>query len=239
MSKNTIKVAAPSADSKVNVSKDFSEYYSVLSKEWAVSSTIVENEDYSAKYYASKAKSSIEEAASVLEQEMQNQVDIATAKAEIATEKAAELTAANKANADFSNITEAAENLILELSDHSEDIARIDAALATKANLDLSNCTMPYVCETYSSGCSWYRVWSDGWIEQGGVSSSTSGGYVTFVKEFTSVNYCALATKTTSSLNDYAYINVVEKQLTKMRLIGAWSNGYSGTYSAYWYACGY
>lgn len=239
MQKYTIKVATPQDESKVKVTKDSSEYYSKLSKEWAVSNAMVENEDFSSKYYAAQAKKNIQDAAAELQEEMQTQVNIATQKAQIATEKAAELTSANKANADFSNITEAAENIILELSDHSEDVARIDSDLATKANLDLSNCTQPYVCETYSNGCSWYRVWSNGWIEQGGISAANTSGYVTFQKPFTSVDYCAVATKTTSAMNDYAYINVVEKQLVKLRLVGAWSNGYGASYSAYWYACGF
>ena len=42
------------------------------------------------------------------------------------------------------------------------------AMLGTKANTDLSNCTRPYLVETWRSGSSWYRVWSDGFIEQGG-----------------------------------------------------------------------
>ncbi len=42
------------------------------------------------------------------------------------------------------------------------------AMLGTKANTDLSNCTRPYLIETWRSGSSWYRVWSDGFIEQGG-----------------------------------------------------------------------
>lgn len=239
MQKYTIKVVSPEKEANVKVTKDYSEYYSGLSKEWAVSKTIVENEDYSAKHYANVAKQNVQEASEELQEEMQNQVNIATQKAQIATDKAAELISANKANADFSNITEAAENLILDLADNSADITRIDSELDTKADVDLSNCSRPYVSQSYRNTTTWYRVWSDGWIEQGGFSKGAIDGYVIFAKEFTTLNYYPLATKTTTNLDDYAYINILEKQLTKMKCDGAWNTGHDFGYSFYWYVCGY
>lgn len=50
-----------------------------------------------------------------------------------------------------------------------------------------------HVVETYKNGTSWYRVWSDGWCEQGGYSAG--GAYiVTFLKQYLDTNYTALAT---------------------------------------------
>ncbi len=47
-----------------------------------------------------------------------------------------------------------------------------------------------FVKSTYSSGATWYRIWSDGWIEQGGrVNTTTSSGTVTFPKAFKDTNY--------------------------------------------------
>lgn len=43
------------------------------------------------------------------------------------------------------------------------------------------------VVETYRNGNSWYRLWSDGWIEQGGYLSAA--GTITFLKEFKYANY--------------------------------------------------
>lgn len=43
-----------------------------------------------------------------------------------------------------------------------------------------------YVIETWRSGTNWYRVWSDGWIEQGGHGT---GGTCTFNKSFSNTNY--------------------------------------------------
>jgi len=43
-----------------------------------------------------------------------------------------------------------------------------------------------YLIKSYSSGTSWYRIYSDGWCEQGGSFSGTS---ITFSKEFIDTNY--------------------------------------------------
>ena len=68
----------------------------------------------------------------------------------------------------------------------------ITSALTEKADKDFSNCTKPYVTETYVNGASWYRVWSDGLIEQGGHAPVGSGS-ITYLKSFTDINYSILA----------------------------------------------
>lgn len=68
------------------------------------------------------------------------------------------------------------------------NVARIEEKLVDKADSDLSNCTKPYITETYKNGTNWYRIWSDGWCEQGGklVSSISGTGFLTvsFLKPF-------------------------------------------------------
>lgn len=59
------------------------------------------------------------------------------------------------------------------------DIDQIATDLNGKADVDLSNCTKPYIVETYNNGTDWYRIYSDGWCEQGGklvVYSGAVGG---------------------------------------------------------------
>lgn len=47
-----------------------------------------------------------------------------------------------------------------------------------------------YIVQNYKSGKSWYRVWSDGWIEQGGYySGSGNNKEVTLLKTMTDTNY--------------------------------------------------
>lgn len=62
------------------------------------------------------------------------------------------------------------------------------------------------VIETYSNGTSWYRVYSDGWCEQGGMVPYESGintQAVTFLKPYRALPYVlATATTTNSSFVD-------------------------------------
>ena len=78
------------------------------------------------------------------------------------------------------------------------------SGLQGKANADLSNCTRPYIVETSDKSIlpSWYRVWSDGWCEQGGevtVTSETNMIPVTFIKSY--VKEPSLVTSVSSSLS--------------------------------------
>lgn len=66
------------------------------------------------------------------------------------------------------------------------------SSLNGKLNADHSNDTKPYITETYVNGTSWYRVWSDGWCEQGGVNTKTGSGTlvtVNLLKTFRDTNY--------------------------------------------------
>lgn len=58
-------------------------------------------------------------------------------------------------------------------------------------NAQLLTALGPRIVETYSSGTSWYRVWSDGWCEQGGQIPADDLGEitVTFLKPYTNSNY--------------------------------------------------
>ena len=98
---------------------------------------------------------------------------------------------------------------------------------------DLNN--IPHIVETYVNGTSWYRVYSDGWCEQGGANNSGDiNGWqtVSFIKPYSNTDY---------------YISVVEVNSTYR------SFNIDGTHSDYfryeaisvvgnkirWYACGY
>ena len=70
------------------------------------------------------------------------------------------------------------------------DAGRIGEQLA---NCITRNDCKAYVTETYQNGTSWYRVYSDGWCEQGGTRVATSTWEtITFLKSFINTNYTAL-----------------------------------------------
>ena len=110
------------------------------------------------------------------------------------------------------------------------DIDEVMTDLNGKADVDLSNCTKPYVTETYVNGADWYRIWSDGWCEQGGVETSTS---TTFLVPFVDTNYfiAALAVTTASTTQTNRATNVTGKTTTGFTTYA--------TQNRNWYACGY
>ena len=88
------------------------------------------------------------------------------------------------------------------------DWSKWASSLQGKANADLSNCTSPIVSAPYivemsdkSILPSWYRVWSDGWCEQGGRlgAASASKYTITFLKEFIDTNYSLISTDSTGT----------------------------------------
>jgi hypothetical protein len=104
----------------------------------------------------------------------------------------------------------------------------------------ISGKNVPYIKERVISGTSWYEVWSDGWIEQGGITTDTSD-IVTYnlLKSFSNTNYTltlgcvatggggtggalpAITNKTTSSFSiHYDYYNTNKNK------------------GVNWYACG-
>lgn len=53
-------------------------------------------------------------------------------------------------------------------------------------SLNIDDKKMVYVTKTWISGTAWYRVWSDGWVEQGGHGT---GDTCTFIEPFSNTNY--------------------------------------------------
>lgn len=99
----------------------------------------------------------------------------------------------------------------------------------------LSNCVVRTVIETYINGSNWYRVWSDGWKEQGGVAAAGGSVTVTFPKAFTNTNYTACATSLGNTGDIYAQC-INKSSATEMVIA---NTGGSTTLQKSWYACGY
>ena len=87
-----------------------------------------------------------------------------------------------------------------------------------------------YVTESWCEDTSWYRVYSDGWIEQGGVipASTTS---VSLLKSYTNTNYCVLMIGRNYGNNDQG-LGMTQNTTTSFT-VG------SSSYIRSWYACGY
>ena len=97
------------------------------------------------------------------------------------------------------------------------------------------------VVKTYTSDTSWYRIWSDGWIEQGGIETAltyTSTGIVNFLYPFATTNYVITTSDNRASAqNSQGHFNLNNKSTTgfNWNLI-ATETDFVNTLN--WYACG-
>ena len=93
------------------------------------------------------------------------------------------------------------------------------------------------VIETYQNGNSWYRIYSDGWCEQGGSLSVNGTVSVVYLQPFASSAYSLIITvNTNDNTGNYVTIN-------GSGWISKTSTGFSTYCSATsykeWFACGY
>ena len=82
-------------------------------------------------------------------------------------------------------------------------------ALNDKMDRDAHNLQSPtaVVIETYSNGTDWYRVWSDGWCEQGGTKLNITTNtfvFITLLKPFANTNYSVIGSGVNAEIGTYA-----------------------------------
>ena len=127
---NKITVTSAGTTANVNATPDSARYYSDKSKEWAISDRIVDNIDYSSKYYANESK---------------KQADISAAKATEVVESG---------NTAVSNIESARDNAIIDITNQENlsvdnvntvgitQVANVNSAGTTQINLAKEQVTL-------------------------------------------------------------------------------------------------
>ena len=120
----------------------------------------------------------------------------------------------------------------------------------TKGNGGTGSITVPtgagakgYITESkYNTDGSWYRKWSDGWLEQGGFCNATSNGVeitVNLLKPMKNTNYTVLKSFNTTLTYGYnavfnvLYVQAYAKTTTSFK---TWDG--NTTLNTVWYACG-
>lgn len=137
----------------------------------------------------------------------------------------------------LSEINNSIVNINTNITNINSSLLQLDSRLLTLES-------RRYITETYSNGDDWYRIWSDGWIEQGGTTGLITSGdsynskTITFKKSFTNTNYtftsCANKYSTENGLGT-AYPPFIFTKNNTSIIIGK----YSWTDGIDWYACGY
>lgn len=124
----------------------------------------------------------------------------------------------------------------------SVDVANVMSAVSqVQANPNLQGTA--HIVETWKSsdGSSWYRKYSDGWIEQGGMAKNTS---ITFPCVFSTTNYNIVASPVSNSSTGNAVIscsfwnNRVNSTTILKNYVAHNESGVAGE-KFMWYACGY
>ena len=96
------------------------------------------------------------------------------------------------------------------------------------------------VVETYQNGTSWYRVWSDGWCEQGGYSTS-SNIIITLLKTYANTNYTITLGKAFNNEANSRFPNIVStaKTTAQFKVTGVYNNTTGTDCYFYWETKGY
>lgn len=118
------------------------------------------------------------------------------------------------------------------------DIDAIATDINGKADKDLLNTDTDrgVLVESYQNGTSWYRVYYDGWCEQGGIISTNTNPYtLTFSQPFKDANYqifknIQLDSSQTTDVRGTMFFNLTRTSATTYTWNGEKEN---------WYACGY
>ena len=99
--------------------------------------------------------------------------------------------------------------------------------------------SMKYVVETWNEGTEWYRIWSDGWIEQGG--HKLVHNYIYFIKNFSNTNYIIVGntSNATSSTDEQYYANNPVNFTAKTKSSAYIRLYNNAVFGIDWYACGY
>lgn len=97
-----------------------------------------------------------------------------------------------------------------------------------------------YVVETYHSGTSWYRVWSDGFVEQGGFTDSpySKAITVTLIKPLTTTDYTILLSCVGGS-ESAVRVQSEQQTTTSFQTFRYYTGDGKGGGSLYWEALGY
>lgn len=86
----------------------------------------------------------------------------------------------------------------------TEQTAGLNSSLFNnKIDLDGNNATFVHIVETYSNGTDWYKIYSNGWCEQGGTATVNANSQYngSFLVEFKDTNICFYATDNDTALS--------------------------------------
>lgn len=111
------------------------------------------------------------------------------------------------------------------------------------ANCITRNDCKAYITETYKNGTSWYRIYSDGWCEQGGATADNVAAPITvtllkaYINNLYSVQITINGTASSPNINNYPY-QALGKTASSF-IVANYGSGPGDNNYYQWEACGY
>ena len=129
----------------------------------------------------------------------------------------------------------------------SADVAQIQTALAAlESEVGALPSPTAYITQAWTSddGLSWYRKWSDGWIEQGGVYQKPENGggsldTITFPISFANTEYMFFRSSQQTGNNTLFTPFVAAWKTKEVQSVSLYVDSYANMRSVDWYACGF
>lgn len=94
------------------------------------------------------------------------------------------------------------------------------------------------ILASYTSGTSWYKKYSNGWVEQGGTFTSLYNQAVTLIVPMKDTNYTILTSKTNWG-SAVVIVDTVTTTSFKVYGRGQGGSAFSENVSGYWYVAGW
>ena len=123
---------------------------------------------------------------------------------------------------------------LIDITELANDVADLSA---NKLDKSVNGKAVKYITETYNDGMNWYRKWSDGWLEQGGMLVAQTGIItLTFLLPFSDDKYCIL--KNTGSTVNGGYPSSAAVSFYNLTATSALTPQVDVYTYSRWYACG-
>lgn len=125
-----------------------------------------------------------------------------------------------------------------DVANISTGLAQAETRISSLETNKVDKAGNAWVVESYRNGTEWYRVWSDGWVEQSGSATfeGKSGATITFFHPFRDTNFYMSMSDYRGGGTDvfYNHISIRNKAATKCKIYA----GCVESISINWYACG-
>lgn len=125
----------------------------------------------------------------------------------------------------------------------AKQLAAIAADQTTKKVLEFlknRNSADAYVVETWSEGSEWYRVWSDGFIEQGGYETASQPRQtISFHKAMSKTDYTVTFGGKANSQDFFAVGALLDSKATASMQTHTWSVNNVQAHPFFWEVRGY